>query len=119
MDFDDTKIPTKNLRKSDVPRPSGEWISVRDGVEDWSLVNFALSFDGYEFMQSGPDEAYFELTSAISKVFETSPQVLKCFNTTGPRCLLFMEQRKAKWAETNRTSPYVIALLDAIRARLG
>lgn len=102
-----------------MPPPASEWITSGDGVEDWALINFALSFDGYAFMQGGPGGEYSVLTSAVEQAFETRPQVLECFNTTGLRCLLFMEQRKAKWEETDRITPYVAAILETIRTRLS
>jgi len=49
-DFNPKRISTANIRAADVPAPQREWLPSVNGSEDWTLIDFANAFDGYEFL---------------------------------------------------------------------
>jgi hypothetical protein len=112
------KIPTAQLCLSDVPANAGRWVESRAGpLFSGTLVGFALSFNGYEFL--GLEVLSF--AGETRRIYELAPQVLECFATTGLRALLFVEQRR--WAKDDdseiETSPYVRDIVRHIRGRLA
>lgn len=107
-------IRTRDLRSSDVPAPQREWLPTFLGRDDWSFINFALSFDGYSVL--GDDAG--EVCNMVRAIFERRPNVLDMFNTTGLRILLFFEQRRAKWNDENQVDDYSNTLVRMIRSRL-
>jgi hypothetical protein len=114
-DFKPKKLATKNLRLTHVPRRTPqEWLTSTRMGDDWSFINFANSFDGYEFL----DDELGTLANAVANIYGSKPNVLDAFNLRGLRALLFFEQRRAKWAEQNRVSDYTKALVKMIRRRL-
>ena len=109
------RIATENLRAGDVPECSYEWLPSIQGREDWSLINFALSFDGYENFDI---EDLGDVCNAVRQTYNRNSKILKSFNTAGLRMLLFFEQRRDRWLDENRVSDYVRDLLELIRKRL-
>lgn len=100
-----------------MPQPQSAWIpSDARGDNDWTFINFALSFDGYEFLG---DEILGEFCNMVKAAYERNPKVLDVFNTTGLRALLFFEQRRAKWNDQVRVDDYTNEIVKHIRLRLG
>ena len=112
--FDPKIVHTSDLRSSDVPVPQREWLPSEGDRDDWSSINFALSFDGYAFL--GDDAGQF--CNAVHDAYERTPAVLEMFNTTGLRMLLFFEQRRAKWNEEVYVDDYPNAIVRRIAERL-
>jgi hypothetical protein len=113
----DKQIATRDLKVSDIPDYAGNWINRSSDREDLSCIDFALSFNGDAFTRADWGR-YIDLATNIKSLHEVSPEVLKCFGTTGLRLLLYMEQRRAKWGEATEISPYVRSIVGALRKRL-
>ena len=113
--FDPKRISTKALHAADVPAPQREWLPNVNGSEDWTLINFANSFDGYEFLG---DEPLGQLCNDVKKIFAGNPNVLETFNVTGLRMLPFFEQRRAKWGDLTLVDDFTNEVLKAISRRL-
>ena len=111
--FDPKIVETSNLRPSDVPAPQREWLPSKGDRDDWTFINFALSFDGYGFL--GDDAGQF--CNAVRDSYDRSPVIVKMFNTTGLRMLLFFEQRRAKWNEDAYVDDYANAIVRCIAER--
>ncbi len=116
------RIETRNLRLSDLPRDGTRWCNSRRTAELGNLMEFALTFDGYEYL--GLDTLY-RLLGAVRESFERptngEPQaILTCFALSGLRALLFAEQRMFGKDDYSRieTSDFTQAILAAIATRL-
>jgi hypothetical protein len=116
--FEPKRIETKVLRLSLVPDTPRVWLPLdSSGQEDWAFVNFANSFDGYEFL-GGTESVNGEFADAVIKVYERAPQILTVFNLKGLRALLFFAQRRAKWHDEVEVSRFAREVVEAIRKRL-
>lgn len=114
-----TKIATRDLKASDVPPLADTWFVETPNGEDSRLIEFALSFDGYEFFgpAASDDTQLYQICFPIEEAYCNHPNILKAFNTTGLRLLLFFQQRRER--EQIRMSDYAKVLIEAIRARLS
>lgn len=83
-------------------------------------MDFALSFDGYNFFgEGGEDGGLGDFCNHVAEAYANHPSVLKAFNTTGLRMLLFFEQRRARWTEEPTLNAFTKAIIEAIRERLA
>ena len=115
-DFTIKRIETRALRAADIPLRQREWLPHDGDGDDWKVIKFALSFDGYELLEFND---LMELCDLVKDIFARAPAVLKTFNTSGLRMLLFFEQRRARATDVSLVDDYTNHLLDAIRGRLS
>lgn len=102
------RIPTQQLRASDVPKELREW-----GNDE--LIRFALSFDGYEFV----GDSLGAFSNAVRQVYYQRPEILNAFNTTGLRALLFFAQRASYWGQERVVDDFTRAVVEQMRKRLS
>jgi hypothetical protein len=110
------QVPARSLTAADVSRIETDWSPRTDkaGTEDRSLIDFALSFDGYEFL--GNDLG--QLCNVVKQIYERQPRILDAFSIAGLRALLFFEQRRARWHVDNHVDDFTNALVRLIRERV-
>lgn len=107
-------VLNRHLRLSDVPADTDLW---HPGGSEKSVLSLAASYDGYAFLGSD----CIGLRNSVHEIYERMPHVLKLFNVSGLRLLLFAEYRSWRylddWAPAE-TSDFARELILELITRL-